>query len=122
MSIPPTTGRNTPVEPKPAASVVLVREAPAGSAEPLEVYMIRRNRGMKFLGGYYAFPGGKVDPADGSPAVLARCRGLEAARAEATFPGHAGGPALAFWGTAGPEPPRQSGRPPAGRRTRPPPG
>src|SRR2546422_8384346 len=101
MSIPPTTGRNTPVEPKPAASVMLVREGPGGSAEPLEVYMIRRNRGMKFLGGYYAFPGGKVDPADGSPAVLARCRGLEVARAEATFPGHAGGPALAFWVTAG---------------------
>ena len=100
MSIPPTNGPNTPVEPKPAASVVLVREAPAGSPEPLEVYMIRRNRGMKFLGGYYAFPGGKVDPADGSPAVLARCRGIQSAEAEATFPGHAGGPALAFWVTA----------------------
>jgi len=29
--------------------------------------MIRRDRGMKFLGGYYAFPGGKVDLADGAP-------------------------------------------------------
>ncbi len=90
----------TPVEPKPAASVVLVREAPPGSPEPLEVYMIRRNRGMKFLGGYYAFPGGKVDPADGSPAALARCRGVETAEAETIFPGHEGAPALAFWVTA----------------------
>src|SRR5213593_1172222 len=89
-----------PVEPKPAASVLLVRDAPAGAPEPLEVYMIRRNRGMKFLGGYYAFPGGKVDPADGSPAALARCRGVETAEAEAIFPGHAGAPALAFWVTA----------------------
>src|SRR2546422_11686429 len=106
MSIPPTNGPNTPVEPKPAASVVLVREAPAGSAEPLEGYMIRRNRGMKFLGGYYAFPGGQVDPADGSPAGPPPCRGLEAARAQAAFPGHAGGPAAPGWGSAGPGPPR----------------
>src|SRR5881397_4015971 len=60
-----STGRpeapTTPAVPKPAASVVLVRDASPGSPEPLEVYMIRRNRNMKFLGGYYAFPGGKVD-------------------------------------------------------------
>src|SRR5947207_703105 len=61
-----------PVEPKPAASVLLVRDAPAGAPEPLEVYMIRRNRGMKFLGGYYAFPGGKVDPAEVEPHPLHR--------------------------------------------------
>jgi 8-oxo-dGTP pyrophosphatase MutT (NUDIX family) len=90
----------TPIEPKPAASVVLVRPAPAGAPEPLEVYMIRRNKGMKFLGGFYAFPGGKVDPEDAAPAVLARCRGLETVEAEALFPGHGGAPALAFWVTA----------------------
>jgi len=89
-----------PVEPKPAASVVLVREAAAGAAEPLEAYIIRRNRGMKFLGGYYAFPGGKVDPGDAVPEVLARCRGVAAPEAEALLPGHAGAPALAFWVTA----------------------
>ncbi len=90
----------TPVEPRPAASVVLVRPAPAGAPEPLEVYMIRRNRGMKFLGGFYAFPGGKVDPDDGAPAALARCRGLGPAVAETIFPGHGVAPALAFWVTA----------------------
>ena len=89
-----------PVEPKPAASVLLVRDAPAGAPEPLEVYMIRRNRGMKFLGGYYAFPGGKVDAVDGSPAALARCRGVGAAEAEAIFQELVGMPALAFWVTA----------------------
>mgnify|MGYP003694458499 CR=1 FL=1 len=62
--------------------------------------MIRRHQTMKFLGGYYAFPGGRVDPADGaarSAGQLPRCgrRG-----GEATFPGHQGGPALAFWVTA----------------------
>src|SRR5437667_69091 len=50
----------TPVEPKPAASVVLVRPSPPGAPEPIEVYMIRRQRSMKFLGGFYAFPGGKA--------------------------------------------------------------
>ena len=71
-----------PVEPKPAASVVLVRPAPPGASEAIEVYMIRRQRSMKFLGGFYAFPGGKVDPADGSSAALARCHGLDTVGAE----------------------------------------
>src|SRR3989338_6814983 len=91
---------STPVEPKPAASVVLVRAAGPGAAEPLEVYMIRRNKGMKFLGGFYAFPGGTVDPAAGAPGAPARGRGLGVPEAEAIFPGHAGAPALAFWVTA----------------------
>ena len=61
--------------------------------------MIRRNKGMKFLGGYYAFPGGKVDAEDGSGASLAACQGLGAAEAEKTFPGE-DRPALAYWVTA----------------------
>src|SRR5256712_5510645 len=87
----------TPVEPKPAASVVLVRPSPPGAPEPIEVYMIRRQRSMKFLGGFYAFPGGKVDPVDGSPAALARCRGLDTVEAEAILLGSRDAPALAFW-------------------------
>ncbi len=80
--------------------MLLVRAAAAGAGEPLEVYMIRRNRGMKFLGGYYAFPGGKVDQADGASQSLARCWGLTAETAEALFPATAGAPPLAFWMTA----------------------
>src|SRR5437867_11430165 len=86
-----------PVEPKPAASVVLVRPAPPGASEAIEVYMIRRQRSMKFLGGFYAFPGGKVDPADGAPAALARCRGLDTVEAEPILLGSRVTPALAFW-------------------------
>ena len=61
--------------------------------------MIRRNKGMKFLGGYYAFPGGKVDAADSSAASLAACHGLGAAEAERIFPGD-DRPANAYWVTA----------------------
>jgi 8-oxo-dGTP pyrophosphatase MutT (NUDIX family) len=45
-------------------------DSPHGSAgnhpgaPDLEVYMIRREESLRFLGGYYAFPGGHVDPED----------------------------------------------------------
>lgn len=84
----------TPVEPKPAASIVLVRP---GSAEPINVYMIRRHEGMRFLGGYYAFPGGRVDLADATPEALARCRGPVSETAAGRVLTPEGLPALAFW-------------------------
>jgi 8-oxo-dGTP pyrophosphatase MutT (NUDIX family) len=76
--------------------VILVRDAAPGAPEPIEVYMIRRKRGMKFLGGFYAFPGGKVDASDASAALLARCHGLTPGEAAACFT-HDGLPPLAFW-------------------------
>src|SRR5262245_5526564 len=89
-----------PAEPRPAASVIIVRDAPVSAPEPLEVYMVRRQRSMKFLGGFYAFPGGKVDPGDAAPAVLDGCWGLDAAHAAQSFPAHGALPSLAFWVTA----------------------
>jgi 8-oxo-dGTP pyrophosphatase MutT (NUDIX family) len=47
----------TPVEPKLAATVVLLRPGP-------EVYLIRRAATMAFAAGMHAFPGGTVDPRD----------------------------------------------------------
>jgi 8-oxo-dGTP pyrophosphatase MutT (NUDIX family) len=99
----------TTVDPRPAASVVLVRAAPPAAVEPLEVYLIRRRTDMRFLGGYYAFPGGKVDPADGAAPVLARCHGVAVEEAEAIFPGAAGLPGLAWWVTAARELCEESG-------------
>ena len=87
----------TPVEPRPAASILIVRDSAAGAPEPIEVWMVRRHQTMRFLAGYYAFPGGRVDAADSAPEALAVCHGMDAAAADATFPGHKGGPALAFW-------------------------
>jgi 8-oxo-dGTP pyrophosphatase MutT (NUDIX family) len=48
---------STPVA---AATVILVRDAPAG----LEVLMLRRNSQLAFVGGMWVFPGGRVDPGD----------------------------------------------------------
>lgn len=59
--------------------------------------MIRRNSKMRFLGGYYAFPGGKVDAADAAPESLARAKEFTVEAAERVFPGKEGIPALAFW-------------------------
>jgi endoribonuclease LACTB2 len=87
----------SPVAPRPAASVLLVRP---GTSCPVEVYMIRRQKSMRFLGGFYAFPGGKVEVADGSEAAFARCFGVSSATASAAFPPTDGLPPLAFWVTA----------------------
>ncbi|MGY1621352.1 NUDIX hydrolase [Geodermatophilus sp. SYSU D00965] len=43
-----------------AATVLLLRDGAAG----LEVYLLRRTRGMPFAGGMTAYPGGGVDPRD----------------------------------------------------------
>lgn len=59
--------------------------------------MIRRNSKMRFLGGYYAFPGGKLDATDAAPESLARCLGLTVAAAQRVLPSAGGIPALAFW-------------------------
>lgn len=57
-------GVKTPVEPRNAATVVLLR--PGASAEPgeLEVYLLRRHVAMAFAAGMSVFPGGGVDPKD----------------------------------------------------------
>ncbi|NHI91025.1 MAG: hypothetical protein EAX96_00895 [Candidatus Lokiarchaeota archaeon] len=46
-----------PVKPKLAASVILLRNIPPNS----EILMIKRHKNMKFLGGFHAFPGGKME-------------------------------------------------------------
>jgi len=58
-------GGRSPVTPKGASTVVLLRDAPAGP----EAYLLRRHRGMAFAAGMYAFPGGTVDRRDSDTAV-----------------------------------------------------
>jgi 8-oxo-dGTP pyrophosphatase MutT (NUDIX family) len=83
------------VEPRPAASVLLIRP---GRAAAVEVFLIRRARNMRFLGGYYAFPGGKVDLADRTHEALARTCGLSPETAARVIGDPADEvPALAYW-------------------------
>src|SRR5436189_2127134 len=54
-----------PQEPRPAATVIAARDTDDG----IEVLVLRRSSGSRFLPGYVVFPGGAVDAGD---AELAR--------------------------------------------------
>lgn len=77
----------SPVEARPAATVVLLRDTPAGRMEAL---LMRRHRRSGFVPGAWVFPGGRVDPADADPALHGRIRGLSRPIR----------PAPAFWAAA----------------------
>ena len=64
---------HAPVIPKPAASVLLLRDGPRG----IEVFMVLRSPKLNFSSGALVFPGGKIDPEDGDPALAARSPGAE---------------------------------------------
>jgi glyoxylase-like metal-dependent hydrolase (beta-lactamase superfamily II)/8-oxo-dGTP pyrophosphatase MutT (NUDIX family) len=67
------------VEPVPAATVVLTRPGRDG----LEVLLTRRPATMAFAPNVHVFPGGRVDPEDSDPALLARSVVAPAAAAQA---------------------------------------
>lgn len=52
------------MQPVPAATVVLIREAQS----ELEVLLLRRNSKLVFHGGHWVFPGGRIDQSDFSDA------------------------------------------------------
>lgn len=56
-------GREPPVPPRDAATVMLLRPGPA-AGPGLEVYMLRRKASMAFAPGGFVFPGGSVDDRD----------------------------------------------------------
>ncbi|MEX0645083.1 MAG: hypothetical protein WD076_07220 [Parvularculaceae bacterium] len=59
-------------EPIPAATVLLLRDAPA-----FEVLMVKRHADIGFAGGAIVFPGGRIDPGDHEPRWATRASGLE---------------------------------------------
>lgn len=72
-------------EPRPAATVLLLRDG----ADGLEIFMVQRNRRSGFLPNAWVFPGGRVDDGDalaGHPSVRGRLDvpGLAPDRAAAT--------------------------------------
>ncbi len=63
--------------PKDAAAVILLRAA-SGDASNTEVFWVRRNPRMAFLGGFHAFPGGQLEAAD-AEARVRNCADAETA-------------------------------------------
>lgn len=61
-----------PARPRPAATIVLLREGGAGP----EVLMMRRHGSSGFVPGAWVFPGGRVDTGDSGPALHERITGL----------------------------------------------
>jgi 8-oxo-dGTP pyrophosphatase MutT (NUDIX family) len=53
-----------PLIPRPAATVMLVRDVRHGTARDIEVFLMRRHAGMEFVAGVTVFPGGGVDDRD----------------------------------------------------------
>jgi 8-oxo-dGTP pyrophosphatase MutT (NUDIX family) len=89
-----------------AATVILVRDAPAAAAPGrrgedrpsdcgIEVFMLRRNLRSDFVGGAYVFPGGAVDEHDRHADLSGVCRGRTDADASRQLGLDAGG--LALW-------------------------
>jgi 8-oxo-dGTP pyrophosphatase MutT (NUDIX family) len=56
-----------------ASTIVLVRRS---ENDRFEIFMTRRPNQMRFLGGFFVFPGGSVKRSDSSKEMLERCRGL----------------------------------------------
>jgi 8-oxo-dGTP pyrophosphatase MutT (NUDIX family) len=77
---------------KPAATVLLVRDADAGG---VEVFMLRRTFNAAFASGMFVFPGGKVDDVDGVDEIAELCDGLTDAHASSLLGIANGG--LAYW-------------------------
>ena len=82
------------MEPKPAATVTLVRD----SAQGPEVLMMRRNLQSGFVPGAHIFPGGALDAEDDAPDVRALCAGLTDDEASRLLGIASGG--LAYWTAA----------------------
>ena len=82
----------TTVPVKPAATVLLVRDADAGG---VEVFMLRRTFNAAFASGMFVFPGGKVDDVDGVDEIAELCDGLTDSHASALLGITSGG--LAYW-------------------------
>jgi len=86
-----TSAPSGKTEPRPAATVILLRDTAAGP----EVFMLQRTRGAAFLPGAYVFPGGAIDTSDGDPRAARRVIGLTDAQASAKLGLAEGG--LAYW-------------------------
>ena len=61
----------TPVTPKPAATILMCKDGPDG----IETFMVVRHHKIEFASGALVFPGGKLADSDSHPGVRALCDG-----------------------------------------------
>lgn len=71
------------VVPRQAATVILLR----GGAEALEVLLVKRNPGARFMGGVWVFPGGAVDAGEGEGDAAHRAAAVRELAEEAAVHG-----------------------------------
>jgi 8-oxo-dGTP pyrophosphatase MutT (NUDIX family) len=84
-----------PVVPAPAATLVLLRDRPAGS---VEVLLMQRHHKSKFAAGDFVFPGGKLEADDNPDDAVRWCAGLDLATAARTLAlEDAPSTALGYW-------------------------
>jgi 8-oxo-dGTP pyrophosphatase MutT (NUDIX family) len=57
-------GDGPPTTPRQAAAVILLRDAATGGG--FELLLVQRSPAQRFMGGYWVFPGGAVDAAEGA--------------------------------------------------------
>jgi 8-oxo-dGTP pyrophosphatase MutT (NUDIX family) len=81
----------TVVAARDASTIMVVRDGDSG----LEVFMVRRSLSASFVGGFFVFPGGAVDPADGLDDLEHVCEGRTDRDASTVLGLEAGG--LAWW-------------------------
>jgi 8-oxo-dGTP pyrophosphatase MutT (NUDIX family) len=94
MHAPPAI-MNPPAIPSAAATLVLLRDRPAG---PAEILLVQRHSRSKFAAGDYVFAGGKVEADDIPDDVERFCRGLAPAEASARLGGDLSPrQALGYW-------------------------
>ena len=92
----PATGEalnmGPPTIPRPSASVILLREADPG----FELLLVKRNPAQRFMGGYWVFPGGAVDPHEGEGEAAHRAAAVRELREEASVTGVGAGDLVRF--------------------------
>ncbi|MHA1268499.1 MAG: NUDIX hydrolase [Candidatus Helarchaeota archaeon] len=64
------------VKPIPATTIILIREI-EGKNNDIEVLMTKRQPYLRFLGGFFVFPGGKIEEQDCSHASIKRLKGIK---------------------------------------------
>ncbi len=72
-----------PATPRPAATVILLRRGGKHAERGLQLLLVERNPEARFMPGVWVFPGGAVDPEDGTDEAGFRAAAVRELREEA---------------------------------------